>query len=293
MKITNPNGLPEYLVRAVQKSQDEYNAGECDISVTGLLKPPHMAQLEREHKQALEGHEVPIEDLLPSFLGSAMHKALEAGASSQDIVEQRYFTEFEGKIISGQIDLLTPEGVLIDNKECQTYAVMEDYKVQPKKEWIAQLNIYKWLIERETSLKIRKMQILAMIKDWSPAKKKKAERDGFPYPAGRAIVLDIPVISDIETRVKAQLALHFDKKVDKCHDKDRWPRNKKPWAIVKKLGGKATKLFATQAEAVDYQGLNGGLIEKRETEYNRCGQYCMVSKYCDQYQEELKEAKGE
>ena len=44
MKITNKQNLPESLVRAV--SYSDYDRGDADISVTGLLNPPRIAVLD-------------------------------------------------------------------------------------------------------------------------------------------------------------------------------------------------------------------------------------------------------
>ncbi len=199
MKLTNKFNLPETFINVIRRPQ--YSRGNSEISVTEILSPPQLVLLRRQYADDIEQD---ASDMVWSLFGSAVHNILEHGKDSHHIVEERLFTTFEGWSISGAIDLQE----MVDGK-----VLIADYKVtsawavqQEKQEWIDQLNLYAWLVERVKGEKVAGLQIIGIVRDWS--RREAAIKD--TYPQSPIVTLDIPLWSpeDRETFVKQRLTLH-------------------------------------------------------------------------------------
>src|SRR3990172_1728758 len=109
MKITNRYQLPEPIVRAV--SYDAHGPRNGDITVTELVKPPQMLQLERIHDHELEED---ASDRVKMMIGTAVHEYLMRFAKGADVLsEERLATEVAGWSVTGRFDvfdLLTLDG---------------------------------------------------------------------------------------------------------------------------------------------------------------------------------------
>ena len=160
MKLTNKFNLPDTFVNVIRRPQ--YSRGQSEISVTEILSPPQLVLLRRQHADDIEQD---ASDMVWSLFGSAVHNILEHGKDDHHIVEERLFTTFEGWSISGAIDL----------QEVKDYKLyISDYKVtsawavqQEKQEWIDQLNLYAWLVERVKGEPVSGLQIIGIVRDWS------------------------------------------------------------------------------------------------------------------------------
>ena len=73
MKLTNKLGLPAALVAAVQRWADKYNKGDADFSATGLLRPPLMSRLQRDHRDEITEDVI---DRLYALQGQVVHAIL-------------------------------------------------------------------------------------------------------------------------------------------------------------------------------------------------------------------------
>ena len=163
MHITNNANLPAAIVRAVVN--DPYDAGACDISVTRLIGPPQIRVLEREHAEELTED---ASDRIWSLIGQIGHGILERAevlANAGAIAERRLFADIAGWRISGQFDRMTidDDGTLSDYKFTSVWAVADG----AKPEWEAQLNILRWLAERNGYPPIRRLLLVAILRDWS------------------------------------------------------------------------------------------------------------------------------
>jgi hypothetical protein len=283
MKLTNKHGLPDTFINVIQRPT--YSRGNSEISVTEILSPPQLVLLRRRHADNIE---VDAADQVWSLFGSAVHNILQHGKDEHHVVEERLFTTFEGWSISGAIDLQTfqPDGSVIisDYKVTSAWAVQ-----QQKTEWIDQLNLYAWLIERTKALPVTGLQIIGIVRDWS--RREAAIKD--TYPQAPIVTIDIP-LWDAETReqfVKDRLRLHNEAnfsavsgEMPQCTSDEMW---EKPttYAIMKAGGVRAKKVCATQDEAAaliatkfpDHQ------IEVREGGRTRCESFCQVAPFCQQY----------
>src|SRR5215469_15144498 len=121
MKITNTQGLPAALVRAV--TNDTYNNGGADFSITALISPPRILALKKKHAAEIVED---ASDRIWSLVGSIGHAILQRGAQGSDIVEKRFFSLLRGKKLSGQFDYSpAPNDELYDWKFVSVWSIKE------------------------------------------------------------------------------------------------------------------------------------------------------------------------
>jgi len=282
MKLTNKLGLPQPIVKAV--SNDGYSSGDCDISVTSLLKPPQMRALELRHEDQLEED---VSDRIWSLLGQVVHGILER-AEETAIAEERLYIDVDGWRVSGQMDrFLLKEGLLQDYKFITVYKIRDGVP----EEYAKQLNIYAHIL-RKNGKTVNKLQIVAILRDWS---KNQYIREGDPYPAHQVVLLDVPIIPDeevaayVEERVKLHKAAASASAIElfqnfECSKEDRWAKDD-VWAVVKTGQKKAVRLFSTKETAEAFlKTLGAGhSITFRQGESTRCKSYCSAAPFCEQY----------
>lgn len=251
MKLTNRKNLPDAILRAL--ANDPYDRGDCDFSVTGLLKPARAAALEEIHKDELTED---ASNRVFSLLGQATHTILERQARDEDLVEQRYFAKFINYTVSGQIDLLEMDkGILSDFKVTKAYAFSSKGGKGQKPEWIQQLNMCRELaLQNDSNLTINKLQIVGILRDWDkncldPSKKMKYMAG---YPDAEIVTVDIPI----------------------------WPREETVRFIEMRIREHvASKTFLPKCSGGETWG------------GNRCKGYCAAAPFCDQFNEALKTGK--
>lgn len=210
MKVTNQFGAPEQFVRALEN--DGYSKGDADFSATGLLRPPQMAHLEKEHEDKLS---TDVSDMLFALLGTGVHSLLEGCAPEGSLVEERWFAEMNGYTVSGAIDLYS-DGHVMDYKVTGTYSTQVG-----KPEWEQQLNIYAWLL-RQNDMPVESLTICAICRDWSQTKVERQRN----YPESPIVTINIPVwLPDVAERfVSERIEMHTSSKIPPCTDKERWAR---------------------------------------------------------------------
>jgi hypothetical protein len=292
MKITNQFNLPKPFENIAKNPS--YSKGKAHISATSLLNSPKIVALLKKHDDDLTQD---VSDMIWSIFGSAVHNVLEKGADEHNIVEQRLSTEVDGWVLSGAIDLqhIEKDGINIkDYKTTSVWAVMND-----KPEWEQQLNIYGYLISKNKKQPVKSLQIVAILKDWS---KREAERKP-DYPQRNVTLVDIPLWSfeEQEAFIKGRIAKHSaaefametEAELPACTPAEMW--EKPPvWAVIKQGNVRAKSLHDSPdlAEAAKKELGSGYEIQIRQGERTRCKDYCLVSKWCKQY-EEYKNERGE
>lgn len=285
MKLTNNLGLPDTFVNAI--SRPTYTKGDAQISATEILNSPRIVQLKRKHWGELEEDAA---DMVWSLFGSAVHEILQHGKDDHHVVEERIHTEFQGWKISGAIDLqeVYEDGIVIsDYKVTSAWAVMNE-----KSDWHYQLNTYGWLIERVKKQKVKSLQIVAIIRDWS--RRDAATREG--YPKAPVTVIDLPLwdYDEREAYVAKRLALHNDaffavhtgSGMPECSAEEMWEKQTL-YAVMKEGGKRAKSVHIFKADAENALPAKGYFIEVREGDRTRCSGFCQVNKFCDQYQQYL------
>lgn len=291
MQITNRFNLPATLLNAVQ--DDEYDKGDSVLSVTQLISPPRIVLLQDVNKHNLVADVV---DRVPALLGTAVHKIIEKGSKDlpNHIVEERLFAEINGWKISGAVDLQIDNGdgtwEINDYKVTSVYSVMDE-----KVEWIQQLNCYAYLSLLAHGRKVTSLKIIAILRDWQ---RKQAELKP-DYPQSQVIAVDIPlwpmeeqanfVCGRVRLHQEAKKAFDSGQTIHYCSNQERWLRGE-TWAVMKEGRKSAVKLYDNKEDAEELcRALGGGhSVEHRAGAPVRCaGNYCMVSGWCRQYQEEL------
>lgn len=283
MKITNKYNLPEVIHKASMR--DEYTKGHSHISVTSLINSPRIVRLRERHKDDME---MDVVDRIWSLLGTTVHKMLE-DKEDNHITEQRLYCNVNGWTISGGVDVrhfTDEQHGLIDYKLTSVWSVMFE-----KPEWEQQLNCYAYLVHRAKNIRIDKLQICAILRDWKRSEIGRVQ----DYPRQPIVMVDIPVWDayDQSQFVEERVRLHQDAEraeewgdpLPLCTEEDRWARDKK-WAVKKKGAKKAQKLCDSEEQAIDYIGSEPGYeIEFRPGKQTRCeGDYCGVAKWCEQFQ---------
>jgi hypothetical protein len=293
MRLTNKYGVPDTIVRATHKHQAAYDKGAVDRSVTGLIKAPQIDILRKRHFAEMESD---VADEFWMLLGSAVHSILQMGASSNQIVEERLFAEFDGWTISGAMDVqnivqtVTATGIHIeDYKVTSTFQVMMN-NGDAKLEWEQQLNVYRWLVETVKKTPVTRLSIIVIMRDWART------QTGDPlYPPAAIQRLDVPIwpIERVEAYLherinahrRAELAADLGLDLPPCTVEDRWGRGGL-WKIYKVGGKRAVKTVDTMDEADRLVAEMGDAYEARQTAYKyiRCeGNYCGVAQWCKQW----------
>jgi len=302
--ITNKHGLPEAFVNFARN--DKYTKGDSDISVTQLIDSPRVLLMREKHRDQMSTDAM---DMVFALFGTAVHAVLEGATGDNVVKEERIYSDVKGWTLSGAIDQyeIEDDGIIItDYKVTSVWSV-----IYSKQEWVNQLNVYAYLLEKEKKIPVKKIQICAILRDWN-----RREASLKPdYPDTPMVVLDIPLRSFkartdyVESRMdihqEARQSFDFDDTMTICNSDERWARPDK-WAVMK-LGRKsAIKLFNDKQTAEDHIEWKASqpsknqkpnpyktaeyYVEHRKGDNPRCsGNYCGVAEFCSQYREMLNE----
>lgn len=286
MKLTNKFGLPQTFVNVIQRPT--YTKGKANISVTELLNSPRIVQLKRKYWDEIE---TDASEMVWALFGSAVHNILEHGKDDHHIVEERIFTEHEGWKLSGAIDLqeVEEDGIVIsDYKVTGAWSVMNE-----KQDWHNQLNVYAWLVEKVKKQPVKKLQIIAIVRDWAA---RDTVKEG--YPSSPIATIDIPLWTMeereayINDRIHLHSAAYFESETEgemaECTAEEMWEKPEK-FAVKKEGGVRAKSLHDSREEAEIALPPKGYFIEHRPGSRTRCESYCQVSEFCTQYQQYQKE----
>ena len=299
--ITNNYNLPEAFVSFA--TNDKYTKGDSDISVTQLIDSPRVLLLREKHKNDIT---TDVMDMVWALFGTAVHSVLEAETGKNIVKEERFYSHVMGWTLSGAIDQYEVQddgAVITDYKVTSVWSVIFD-----KQEWVNQLNVYAFLLEKELSMKsknyipVKAIKICAILRDWS----RREARLKPDYPQNPVAYITIPLWT-MEERlayVKERMDIHqnarqmFDVADEfvECSDKERWAKPD-TWAVKKKGNKRALRVFDNQEDAKEFvldhsNQLDVGIIkqnheiEHRKGENTRCkNNYCSVSDFCNQYKE--------
>ena len=296
MKFTNKFNLPQTFVNVIHRPT--YSKGKAHISATEIINSPRIVQLKKKHWDDIEQD---ASEMVWSLFGSAVHNILEHGKDKHHIVEERLNIEFEGWKISGAIDLqeLEPNGTMTisDYKVTGAWAVMNE-----KDDWHRQLNIYGWMVEKVKKVPVGKLQIIAIIRDWSA--RDAASKEG--YPQSPVATIDIPlwtfeereafITKRIYDHGTALFEMETDGEMPDCTPEEMWEK-KTSYALKKDGNVRAKSVHETLEDAEKAMAKSEETakknekfaIEVRQGERTRCRSYCQVSPFCTQYQNYLKE----
>ena len=292
MKLTNKFNLPQTFVNVIDRPT--YSKGKAHISATEIINSPRIVQLKKKYWNEIEQD---ASEMVWSLFGSAVHNILEHGKDDHHIVEERLHLVFEGWHISGAIDLqeVEPNGTttISDYKVTGAWAVMNE-----KDDWHRQLNIYAWLVEKAKNVKVGKLQIIAIIRDWSA--RDAATKEG--YPPSPVATIDIPlwtfeereafITKRIYDHGSALFEMETDGELPECNAEEMWEK-KTSYALKKDGNVRAKSVHETMEDAEkalakaeeSAKKSEKFSIEIRQGERTRCKNYCQVAPFCNQYKE--------
>ena len=284
MRITNALNLPEPLVKAVE--YDDHTPSGNNYSVTALISPPRLRYLRGMHEDGLSED---VTDRVWLLLGTAVHNILERAAKEDRLNDGMYEHALVAKSaddlsVGGTMDVYE-DGVISDYKITSVWSVKDGCKP----EWAQQLNIYGWLA-RKNGLKVTKLQVVAILRDWT---------NGFalkhPDMAKTPIaIVDAPLWEEAEAEAFVEGRVHAHESAREnlpdCTDEERW-MTPTVWAVHKKGRQKALKLHDSEASAEAHVKEIGDeyYVDKRPGQPRRCQEYCPVSQFCSQHKEWLME----
>ena len=283
----NRHNLPEPVCAVL--TADTYDKGRANISVTGLIQSPRVRILGKE------GNRYDVADMVWTSFGTAWHSHAQAALNGYNpdwVVEERYFVDVSGWVVSGQADLQTTkdDGTihLWDWKVTTTNKIAKGLAA----EWEQQLNCYAYLIRRSTGKIVTSATVLAILRDYKRNLFKRQE-----HGECAVSVMDIGLWpkDQQESYIKQRVSLHQDvemshamgDKLIHCTDLEQW-RKPNSYAVMVEGKKRARMICDTQAEAEFQAGMiEGGYVETRFGIPLKCqANYCGVSKRCDQLQEE-------
>jgi hypothetical protein len=222
---------------------------------------------------------------------------LELGKDENHVIEQRLHANVDGWDISGAIDLqrVDADGIVVcDYKTTGAWAVMNE-----KSDWEQQLNIYAWLVEKVKKVPVKKVEIVAIIRDWS--RRDAQNKEGYPEAPVKVIDINLWPFELRENFIKSRIKLHSDAQfatevggnLPSCTPSEMW--EKETVYAVRKVGNvRAKSLHATQEEAdkaVETLGKEFE-VEVRPGERTRCANFCQVKDFCEQWKD-YNRSKGE
>lgn len=217
MKITNKRGLPFAVVRAAEN--DSYSKEGADFTSTQLANPPRSEALKTLFPEKLE---IDVTYRCASMLGQGVHNVLEKGARPGiDIIEKRFFWEFNGYKLGGRIDLYeTDSQILYEYKTCLAGAFSKKNGKGQKPEWIAQANVNLELM-RLNGLEPKQIIVVGWLKDWADYL---SGSDG--YPEAPIMTAEAPIWPREKTAayILGRLKLHSEalKILPFCTSKETW-----------------------------------------------------------------------
>jgi hypothetical protein len=222
-----------------------------------------------------------------SIFGTAIHGVLEHGADENHLIEERLHAKLDGWSISGAIDLqiINEDGTVTinDYKTTGAWSVMNE-----KVDWEYQLNIYAWLVEKVKQTKVSKLEIVAIIRDWS--RRDAALKLNYPDAPIKVIPIRLWPMEEREAFIQERIKEHSNALFDLetgdelpfCTPDQTWEKPE-GFAVKKEGGVRAKSLHKTREEAEEALPAKGYFIEHRKGERTRCENFCSVAQYCNQY----------
>lgn len=279
-KITNKKGLPEQLVRAVER---EYTYQDKRYSITSLLDTHRILQLKRRHHDELSQD---VGDMIWMIFGSGIHKAIEdAGVEPGQHAEKRLEYQFGDYTLSGIVDFIDENKELV--LDWKTTSVWNYIYKSSHDKWLKQLQLSALLWFKNTGQWIQKGQIGALLKDY---KKKPFPEEGYPDSELQIIEFDLGSPTDIEEWVIqtfddiALMETFDDHELPLCTPEERWNTGDK-WAVIEKGKKRATRVYDNEEEATEHVSSAFSIGVKMEIDFRpgedkRCKDYCPVKAFC-------------
>jgi hypothetical protein len=283
MTITNKFNLPESFINVLERKQ--YTRGKAHYSATDYTNPIQIVLLKQRYDNEIEQD---ASEMLWALLGSATHYILNEGEPRNAIVEERLYTEIEGRVLSGQSDLYHEDGTISDYKVTSAWTSVYGSRITI---WTQQLNIYAYLY-RVHGFIVNRLEVVAIYRDWTLNQAQRSQ----DYPQQQVEVIKVDLWDlDKQEKFLADKTREFkkyenvdDAKLPQCTSEDMWEQPAQ-YAIMKEGRKSAVRVFDTESEAINFLINNADTkpqhIEFRPGKRTRCENYCVVNKFCKQFQE--------
>lgn len=321
MKVTNQMQidlpLAVWLLQDGYKSgADKAPPGEL-LSVTSLMKPTRQQILQRKVDMTQET--IDVSEMVSQRMGHSLHDSIERAWTEgnwqaamrklhypQSIIdkirinppmdkpledgiipiylEQRGFKKFQDIILTGQIDFLIGSSYR-DFKSTSTFSYTSGSRDES---FMLQGSLYRFIFPE--LIKDDVMRIEFIFTDWASYRARSDKK----YPQARVAHKEFKLMTLQETEfwlsskladIRKNAKLPQSRMVE-CTDKELW-RNDDTFKYYSnpetaKAGGRCTKRFDKESEAVLYQQEKGkGVIVKEAGEPKACG-YCSAFTICEQ-----------
>lgn len=294
MKITNKLGLPDMLVRAVEK---EYSYRDKRYSITSLLDNDRVIMLKRRYNDMIEQD---VSDSIWMLFGTFTHFALEnIELKENEYVEEHLEYTFDnGYTLSGIVDH-------IEDNYCDDYKTTSVWTIifgSNNEKWKKQLQMGAYLHYKKHGSWKSKGRIIAILKDWN--KRELLNNDKYPKLPVEVIEFDLGTPEEVEKMILKRFdeIIELEKLADNdlpmCSMEERFNDGDK-YVVIKKGGKRATKIHDTKEEAEKHlENLEKNYagqyeIQLRKGEDKKCLHYCNCNKVCPyylmKYSEEIKE----
>lgn len=288
MKLENKHRAPESFMRFC--ASDSYSRGDSDFSATDLIEEPRIVALKRMYPDM--GTEDPYENPW-KYISTIFHSLMESHSPDGEVAEQRLFSEIDGVKISGAMDV---QVISNGNVTIGDYKMTTSYAIKDTKKWEQQLNIYAWLVERESGYSVRELLVYAFIRDWKISMSEKIA----DYPSTPGLTIDIPLwdFSERQAFIEARVDLHSrcasmsEAELPACSEESRWPSGTL-WSVEYLLDSNepSKKFFRTKRDAnkfIDSLSFEDQLftnLSKTYETFRRCKSYCEFSDVCSVWNE--------
>lgn len=271
-----------------------------DYSVTELIKPPQVVQLEHRYKEELNRLPITEKDVrgaLKAFVGTAVHEKLQkvlwgftsAHPNNNYLVERKLWDKILDRKIVGKFDCWL-NSALYDWKTTSVWKrIFSQFD-----EFEQQLNIYAYLL-KTSGVPVNILYVILWYTDWE--KYKAGVQKDYPRdPVEQLMVDKLWTLAEqkdyIEMCVRKQIVNEdrLDEDLDPCLESEMWERPSK-FAVTYPNAKKAVRVLDTMDEADEYiaespnKDKDKWFVEHRPGERIRCEQFCRVNGYCCQYRE--------
>jgi len=296
---------------AIFQYSRSYSNWGSDYSITQLIRPPRVVQLEKRYAEYLD--KLPFTDdkmkkTLASFKGTAIHKHIESSlwrymnqnANAGYLMERRIWDRILDRKISGKFDCYR-NGALYDYKTTSVwkriFGQFDEYEKQ--------LNLYAYLLGT-CGVEVSILFIIAWYMDWD--KHKRYQKD---YPSDEVEQIHI---SNLWNKKEQEEYLYLlinrqkenenkpDDELDKCTPEDMWAKDT-TYAVTYPGATRAVRVKNSYKEADEYiadakktekskkkrEAMESWFVETRSGERPRCSDYCSVNIFCNQYREYCEE----
>ena len=331
MKITNLFNLPEPVVLAL--SEDDYTRGDSNRSVTQLIDAPRARILRQEldHLVTKDVSEL-IWIALGKTIHNMFEKYAKGKYLPEERLFAEVDGWVISGAIDIQFDEGLKHVSLTDYKCTSVWSVIYG-KDDEEGQWAKQLNCYAWLATVAKVVTVDKLKIVVVLRDWKMREAKINKGGNYPQSPIMEIEVPLWSEAARDNYIYDRVRIHQDAEFERltggklplCTDKERW-KNPSQFAVKKPQNKTAKRVLDSYEEAEEYIEWIGGkedddvqgreqqranakangekmkpaikknlyIIDERPATPNRCSMgYCHIAEWCDQYQDELKQAKEE